>query len=456
MTAQDDVDEGDTIPYTPEESDDEQFNTAIDDTSEDPTIVMGKPVTTAFASADVCVPTEKVGCSQVTNQLKEFLNNFPPESRETAFEQIYEILQVLDAYLTDNPQQHVYCMSPDSEYVSLIMYATKIEIDLCNFLAIWAVLSILLDTQSNKLQHVKNLQQVVDDYYDKHPMEVMSGLEHQTNDTMYAMYDSINNDNFDSLSDYTDKVSGAVDNDYDRDDKDNDDMPYDKDNDDTPDDNDNDQMPKKYANDYEMAIAEVKYDRNMTNDELKDIGTKDVVLYKRNDRMMTKVKRPIETSDIDDEFMREYDDMRKLMEYRQIHDFYEARRHIQSAMEGDTPVKTGQNRQCIDNVINYDREHDRILNSVCHRLDLGPNMLPGAQQHTTVESAAALKIQDNIEGKYDENIYGINGQYRNEMYKRAENMVSQLDGTYNVSDDSNIDLHSYLDLASSNIIAHRT
>ena len=90
-----------------------------------------------------------------------------------------------------------------------------------------------------------------------------------------------------------------------------------------------------------------------------------------------------------------------------------------------------------------------------HRLDLGPNMLPGAQQHTTVESAAALTIQDKIEGKYDENIHSINGQYGNERYKRAENMVPQLDGTYNVSDDSNIDLHSYLDLASSNIIVHR-
>ena len=31
----------------------------------------------------------------------------------------------------------------------------------------------------------------------------------------------------------------------------------------------------------------------------------------------------------------------------------------------------------------------------------------------------------------------------------------QLDGTYNVSDDSDIDLHNYLDLASSNIIVHR-
>ena len=310
----------------------------------------------------------------------------------------------------------------------------------------------------------------------------MIRLEQQNTDIMNAMYDSVNNDNFDSVSDDTDKVSGAVDNDYDRDSKDNDEMPYnkdndempydkdndgmpydkdndhtpyDKDNDDTPDDSDYDQKPAKYANDYETAIDEVKYDRNMTHDELKDVGTKDVVLYKRDDIMMTKVKWPIETNDIDNEFMREYDDMHKFMKYRQIHDFYEAWRHIQSAMEGDTPIKTGQNRQCIDNINDYHREHDRILNSVCHRSDLGPNMLPGAQQHTTVESAAALKIQDKIEGKYNENIYSINGQYSNEMYKRAENMVPQLDGTYNVSDDSDTDLHSYLDLASSNIIAHR-
>ena len=193
----------------------------------------------------------------------------------------------------------------------------------------------------------------------------------------------------------------------------------------------------------------------MTNDELKDVGTKDVVSYKRDDNMMTKVKWPIETSDVDNDFMREYDNMCKSMEDRQINDFYEARRHIQSAMMGDIPAKTGQNRQCIDNVSDYDREHYRIFKSVHHRLDLGPNMLPGAQQHTTVESAAALKIQDKIEGKYDENMQYINGQYRNEMYKRAENMIPQLDGTFNVSDDSDSDSHSYLDLAGVNIIVYR-
>ena len=172
--------------------------------------------------------------------------------------------------------------------------------------------------------------------------------------------------------------------------------------------------------------------------------------------MKTKVKWSIETSDVGNDFMREYDNMCKSMEDRQINDFYEARRHIQSAMMGDTPVKTGQNRQCIDNVSEYDRKHHRIFKSVCHRLDLGPNMLPGAQQHTTVESAAALKIQDKIEGKYNENVQNINGQYSNEMYKRAENMIPQLDGTFQTSQTiADTDSHSYLDLAGRNIIAYR-
>ena len=355
------------------------------------------------------------------------------------------------------------------------MYAVTIEIDLCNFLAICAVLSILLDTQSNTLQHVKSLQQVMNNYYDKHPTDVMSRLEHQASDIMKAVYDSINNDNFDSVSGDIDRVSGAADNDFDANDYDKDEnvmaydkdeyvkpydkdeyvMPYDSVNENTLDDNDNDQMPAKYANDYETVSDKVKYDENMKNYEPNGVGKKEVVLYKRDNCISIKEKRSIETKDIDDNFMREYDEMHKSMEYKKIYDYYEARRHIQSAMEGDTSVKTSQNRQCIDNVRDYDREHDRILNSVRHRLDLGPNMLLGAQQHTTVESAAALRIQDKTKGKYDENIYSVNGQYRNELYKRAENMVPQLDGTYNVSDDSDTDSHSYLDLASSNIIAHR-
>ena len=292
----------------------------------------------------------------------------------------------------------------------------------------------------------------------------MSRLEHQASNIMKAMYD----DNFDSVSGDIDRVSGVVDNDYDTNDydkdvhvmpydkdehvmpydkeehvmpydKDTEDVPYDSDNENMLDDNDNDQMPTKYANHYETVSDKAKHNENMKSYEPNDVGKKDVVLYKRDNCILTKEKRPIETRDIDDNFMREYDEIHKLMEYKQIYDYYEAWRHIQSTMEGDTPVKTSQNRQCIDNVRDYDREHDRILNSVRHRLDLGPNMLLGAQQHTTVESAATLRIQDKTRGKYDENIYSISGQYRNELYKRAQNMVPQLDGPYNVSDDSDTD-----------------
>ena len=92
--------------FTPEESEEELSNTAIDNTSDDSTIVMGKPVTTALISDQVRIPTKKVGCLQVTSHLQEFLNRFPPKSIETAFEQIYQILQLFDKYLIDNPQQH--------------------------------------------------------------------------------------------------------------------------------------------------------------------------------------------------------------------------------------------------------------------------------------------------------------------------------------------------------------
>ena len=70
-------------------------------------------------------------------------------------------------------------MSPDSEYITLIAYAITLGIDLCNFRAIWAVLSILLDTMSRDLQYVQCLQQVFDDYYKTHTQDAVTKLEQQ-------------------------------------------------------------------------------------------------------------------------------------------------------------------------------------------------------------------------------------------------------------------------------------
>ena len=144
------------------------------------------------------------------------------------------------------------------------------------------------------------------------------------------------------------------------------------------------------------------------------------------------------------------------MEDRQITDYYQAQSHIQSTMMGYTPVKTVQNRQYIDNVSDYDSELHRISKSVCHKLDLGPISLPGAQQRTTFDTAAALKIQDKTESDFIAYMQNNNSQYRTEIYNRAESMIPQLDGTHNVSDSSDTDLHDYLDLASTNIIQYTT
>ena len=199
------------------------------------------------------------------------------------------------------------------------MYAITIKIDLCNFPAIWAVRFILLDTQSNTLPHVKSFQQVVNNYYDKHPTDVMSALEQQASSIMTAMYDSINNEHSDSISGDLDRVSDVVDsdydvNDYDKDenvmpydkdenvmpyDKDENVMPYDKDEYVTPnekekhempydsnnqymtDDNNDDKMPAKDDNDSETVTDKMKYVDNMNSYKQIDVGKKDVVTLNR-------------------------------------------------------------------------------------------------------------------------------------------------------------------------------
>ena len=162
-------------------------------------------------------------------------------------------------------------------YISLIMYTTKLEIDLCNFLEIWAVLSILLDTKSNELQYVKKLQQVVNDYYKKDPTAVMRRLEQQTSEILDVMYDNVTNWNFDRVSDDIDRVSGVVDNDFDEIYTDNIQMPYDNDND--------------------TGTGKMKYEQKMMN-ELRDTDINETVPYQRDNNTATKVKWSIETNDI--------------------------------------------------------------------------------------------------------------------------------------------------------------
>ena len=193
-------------------------------------------------------------------------------------------------------------MSPDSKYITLNLYATKLEIDLCNFPVIWVVLSILLDTKSNDLQYVQNLQWVVNHYYNTCTTEAMTQLEQQASEILDVMYDSVTKQNFDSISDDVDRVSDAVDNDFDKIDTDSIKLPNDNDND--------------------ITTGSTKHEQNMT-DILKDTDTKDKVPHDRDDNTMTKVKWSTETNNVDNQFMREYDNMCRMMEDRQITDYYQ-------------------------------------------------------------------------------------------------------------------------------------
>ena len=116
-----------------------------------------QPCTMLIHADEVIMPTKKVGCTLVTRYLQQFLDDYPPLSDKQADLNIYHMLSLLDKYLHDNPKQHTHCMSSDNEYVILLEHTIHLNIDLTAFPTLWAVLSILLDTQDGKCEYIKNV-----------------------------------------------------------------------------------------------------------------------------------------------------------------------------------------------------------------------------------------------------------------------------------------------------------
>ena len=181
-----------------------------------------------------------------------------------------------------------------------------------------------------------------------------------------------------------------------------------------------------YDNDSNTNTGSTKHDHN-TKGAPKDTDTKDNVQNDRHDNRVTQVRWSTETNEIDNIYLRDYDNMHRQIEDKQNEEYYKAQRQVHSAIMGDTPVKTVHNRQYIDNISAYDSELQRISKSVHHKLDLGQNSLPGAQQYTTVEAATAIKVQDNIMNVQDkENTPKVlmsndNGQ-KKEKYIKGQNI----------------------------------
>ena len=150
------------------------------------------------------MPTKKVGCILITSHLKQFLEDHPSSSEKQVFLDIYHMLSLLDKYLYDYPKQHTHCMSSNNEYITLLQYTICLHIDLTMFPTLWAVLSILLETQDDKCKYVKCLQEEYNNYYEDKSRRYMLKLERQSVELQNHMYDSITH-NFD-------RVSGSHDN----------------------------------------------------------------------------------------------------------------------------------------------------------------------------------------------------------------------------------------------------
>ena len=181
----------------------------VEDIMKEITPMQSEQLCTLLTSTDKVMPTEKVGCTLVTSHLKQFLEDYPPSSDKQAFLDIYHMLSLLDKYLYDNPKQHIHCMSSDNEYVTLLKYAIHLNIDLSTFPTLWAVLSILLDTQDVKHKQIKCLQEEYNTYCKDKSRNYMLKLERQSVEIQNHMYDSITQ-NFDRVSGLHDNGSAPL------------------------------------------------------------------------------------------------------------------------------------------------------------------------------------------------------------------------------------------------------
>ena len=87
-------------------------------------------------------------------------------------------------------------MSSNNEYVALLKYAICLNIDLSTFPTLWAVLSILLDTQDGNLEYVKLLQEEYNTYYTDKSRKFIVNLETKSVQIQNHMHDSVTQ-NFD-------------------------------------------------------------------------------------------------------------------------------------------------------------------------------------------------------------------------------------------------------------------
>ena len=171
-------------------SQDDNYQNAIDDDEQDNTIQFGNLVTQPFLLRRVIVPIIEVGCLSFTQMLQDYLRAYPPSSHADAYSQIQQMAQWLDVYLSKYPAQYINCMTSDSEFVAFVNHAIQLALDLMVYPNIWAVLSILLETQDVNASYVQTMHDYYNRCYDMRTQDYMVLIEKAAEQSKNNMYNN--------------------------------------------------------------------------------------------------------------------------------------------------------------------------------------------------------------------------------------------------------------------------
>ena len=121
---------------------------------------------------------------------QDYLQEYPSLSQANTFLQIQEMAQRLDVYLNRYLAQYINCMTSDSEFVAFINHAIQLALDLMAYLNIWAVLSILLETQDVNTSYVQVMHDYYNECYNTKTQEYVTGLEQAAERSKNNMYNN--------------------------------------------------------------------------------------------------------------------------------------------------------------------------------------------------------------------------------------------------------------------------
>ena len=122
--------------------------------------------------------------------LQDYLRAYPPLSHADAYLQIQKMTQQLDVYLSKYPAQYINCMTSDSEFVAFINHAIQLVLDLMVYSNIWAVLSILLETQDVNASYVQTMHDYYNRCYDTRTQDYMVLIEKAAEQSKNNMYNN--------------------------------------------------------------------------------------------------------------------------------------------------------------------------------------------------------------------------------------------------------------------------